>query len=198
MTLRIARVCALIIVPVTLSIPSFTLAQSLGTEAPQCEIKNFGRVSDSIFRGAQPRAKDYPVLAKMGVKTVIDLQREGDSKEQGLVEAAGMKFFRVPMSDTDYPKQEQIERALQLVSDTANQPVFVHCAGGRHRTGAVIAMYRMTHEGWDFDHVFAEMKQYDFNHGFGHGAIKDYVYDQYVQGSQVVSAGASPANSSNK
>lgn len=200
MTLRFARVCALFVFPITFLIPSFTLAQSSPADAsPQCRIKNFGRVNDFLYRGAQPGAKDYPVLAQMGVKTVIDLQREGDDKEQGLVEASGMKFYRIPMSDTDYPKQEQIDQALQLLSDSANQPVFVHCRGGRHRTGAVVAMYRMTYEGWDFDHVFAEMKQYDFSHGFGHGALKDYVYDRYGQlAAHVVGAGASPVNSSNK
>jgi tyrosine-protein phosphatase SIW14 len=194
MNLRFARVCAVVAIPVTLLVPALTLAES----PSECRIKNFGRVNDIMYRGAQPDKKDYPVLAHMGIKTVIDLQREGEDNEQGLVEAAGMRFYRIPMSDSDHPKHEQIEQFLKLVTDPENQPVFIHCHGGRHRTGATIAIYRMAYEGWDFDRAFAEMKQYEFTRGFGHGALKDCVYDHAQHIAQVTAASASPANNSHK
>ena len=56
---------------------------------------------------------------------------------------------------------------------------FVHCAGGRHRTGAMGAVYRYQNYNWSFDQVFAEMKQYDFYTSWGHGAFKDFVKDYY-------------------
>jgi protein tyrosine/serine phosphatase len=145
------------------------------------QIKNFGCINETFYRGAQPKEKDYADLAAMGVKTVIDLQREGSSTEQSLVEAQGMKFFRIPMSDKNQPSADQAELFLKIVNNPENQPIFVHCAGGRHRTGAMSAIYRITHDGWSADQAFEEMRHYDFEYGMGHGPLKAYVYNFYSQ-----------------
>jgi len=159
-----------------------TAAQSAQTRKnSNIQIKNFGCINENFYRGAQPKDKDYADLAAMGVKTVIDLQREGSSTEQSLVEAQGMKFFRIPMSDKNQPAGDQAELFLKIVNDPENQPVFVHCAGGRHRTGAMSAIYRITHDGWSADQAFEEMKHYDFEYGMGHGSLKTYVYSFYSQ-----------------
>jgi protein tyrosine/serine phosphatase len=150
-------------------------------KASKIQIKNFGCINESLYRGAQPKERDYADLAAMGVKTIIDLQRDGQASEQGLVEAQGMKFYRIGMSDKSEPSAEQAELFLKLVNDPANQPVFVHCAGGRHRTGAMSAIYRITHDGWSADQAYQEMKRYDFEYGMGHGSLKNYVYGYYSQ-----------------
>ena len=164
----------------TLMVGVFTLlavAQAAETPARQkVRIKNFGCINETFYRGAQPEKGDYEDLAAMGVKTIIDLQREGEAREQKMVEAAGMKFYRIPMSDNEPPAPEQVAEFLKLVNTPANQPVFVHCKGGRHRTGAMIAVYRMTHDQWAADRAWQEMKQFDFEHGYGHGALKEYVF----------------------
>lgn len=161
---------------VTLS--SSQAAQS-NRNSSRIRIKNFGCINETFYRGAQPKDEDYANLAAMGVKTVIDLQKSGDDREQGMVEAQGMKFYRIGMSDKSQPAATQAELFLKIVNDPANQPVFVHCAGGRHRTGAMSAIYRLTHDGWTADQAFNEMKRYDFEHGMGHGPLKHYVYDYY-------------------
>jgi protein tyrosine/serine phosphatase len=145
------------------------------------QIKNFGCVNEKLYRGAQPDQQDYEALAALGVKTVIDLQREGDAQEQGMVETRGMKFYRIGMSDKSQPSADQAELFLKIVNDPANQPVFIHCKGGRHRTGAMTAIYRITHDGWSADQAYQEMKQYDFEYGMGHGALKRYVYSFYSE-----------------
>jgi protein tyrosine/serine phosphatase len=157
-----------------------TVAQAAQQDASSnVKIKNFGCINEKFFRGAQPRSSDYKDLAALGVKTIIDLQQDGERSEQQMVEAAGMKFFRVGLSDKAWPTQEKAEEFLKIVNDPANQPVFIHCHGGRHRAGIMTAIYRMTHDGWDADRAYAEMKQYEFDSGFGHGSLKDYVYDYY-------------------
>lgn len=165
------------LIPVALaSGPNVALAQ---TKEPAVQIKNFGRVNDRIYRGAQPKDEHYQDLARLGVRTVIDLQRKGEDDEQELVESAGMKFVRIPISDTSEPPRDSIQEFLRIAADPANQPVFVHCRGGRHRTGAMVAIYRMLYEGWTAERAYEEMKQYDFKKGFGHGALKDVVFDYY-------------------
>lgn len=147
-------------------------------------IKNFGCINENFYRGAQPRDKDYSELAAAGVKTIIDLQQDGEGREQRLVEAAGMKFFRIGLSDSSWPSSEDAAKFLKIVNDPANQPVFIHCHGGRHRAGVMTAIYRLTHDGWDADRAYGEMKRYDFESGFGHSGLKDYVYDYYSRHSQ--------------
>ena len=144
-------------------------------------ISNFGCINEKFYRGAQPGRRDYQDLAAMGIKTIIDLQQDGERDEQQMVEAAGMKFYRVGLSDKAWPSPEKAEQFLKLVDDPANQPVFIHCHGGRHRAGIMTAIYRMHHDGWDAERAYAEMKQYGFEKGLGHGALKDYVYDYHAQ-----------------
>jgi protein tyrosine/serine phosphatase len=143
-------------------------------------ISNFGCINENFYRGAQPNRGDFSDLAAMGVKTIIDLQEDGERNEQQWVEASGMKFFRIGMSDSSWPSREKAQQFLKLVNDSANQPVFIHCHGGRHRAGIMTAIYRMTHDAWSADRAYAEMKQYGFEKGFGHGSLKDYVYDYYA------------------
>ncbi len=147
-------------------------------------IKNFGCINENFYRGAQPREKDYADLAAAGVKTVIDLQQDGEANEQQLVEGAGLKFYRIGLRDNSWPTPDKAEQFLKIVNDPANQPLFIHCHGGKHRAGVMTAIYRITHDGWSADRAYAEMKQYDFESGFGHGALKAYVYDYYAHNSQ--------------
>jgi len=138
-------------------------------------IDNFGIVNDHYYRGAQPTSADYPDLAALGVKTVIDLTREGRADEKGLVEAAGMKFMRIPLTTTEAPTGADVAQFLSLVTDPANQPVYVHCQGGRHRTGTMTAIYRMTQDGWTPARAYDEMKQYRFEGFPGHPELKKFV-----------------------
>src|SRR5262245_21616494 len=116
---------------------SVAVAGSASSSSDAISIDNFGRVSATYYRGAQPNGRDYANLATVGIKTVIDRQLDGDKGERQLVESAGMKFYRIPMTTHEPPTREQLAQFLQLVNDPANQPVYVHCAGGRHRTGVM-------------------------------------------------------------
>ena len=90
--------------------------------------------------------------------------------------AAGMKFVRIPMTTHVPPTTEQIDSFLRVVNDPANQPVYVHCADGKHRTGVMTAVYRMTQNGWTSDQAFKEMKSYKFGADFLHPEFKKFVF----------------------
>jgi protein tyrosine/serine phosphatase len=153
-------------------------------------IKNFGQMDERFYRGAQPKEKDYQALAALGIKTVIDLRDEPESYEKPAVEALGMRYVNIPMSDKNYPKDEQIESFLKLVNDQATGKFYVHCAGGRHRTGVMGAVYRFNNYHWNFDQVYSEMKTYDFYTRWGHGDMKKYVEDYW----QRIQANGFPAS----
>src|SRR5689334_14434214 len=183
--MRIHRFVSRSVIAAVITTSAFALllraeaAQRRGAEDPG--ISNFGCINESFYRGAQPGKGDYHKLSKMGVKAIIDLQQDGERDEQRLVEGAGMKFYRIGLSDKSWPSPDKAQEFLRIVSDPANQPVFIHCHGGRHRAGIMTAVYRMNHDGWDAERAYAEMKQYGFESGVGHGSLKDYVFDYYAQ-----------------
>ena len=154
-------------------------AAAANTTAPAApanvRIDNFGRVNDHYYRGAQPKGHDFADLAALGIKTVIDLAEEGDRAEEANAAKAGMKFVRIPMTTHETPGPQTIAKFLALVNDPASQPVYVHCMGGRHRTGVMTAIYRMTADAWTPVRAFSEMKQYKFGADFLHQEFKDFV-----------------------
>jgi len=143
------------------------------------EVKNFGKVNDHLFRGGQPDDTDYQTLASMGIKTIIDLREDAKFDSRELAEKAGLKYLTIPLNAKRPPTLIESNRFLSLVDDQENWPVYVHCAGGRHRTGVLVAVYRMERDGWNAERAFQEMKDYKFYSRFGHGGMKDYVYDYY-------------------
>ncbi len=158
------------------------MAPAEGTQtATGVTIKNFGRVSDAYYRGSQPTAEEFAQLKRLGVKTIIDLRKDSKREAPDWVRATGMQYFNIPLEASRAADEEQTAYFLSLVNNPANWPVYVHCKGGRHRTGALTAIYRITRDGWTADQAYEEMKQYDFNNGFfgGPGAQKRFVYSFY-------------------
>jgi len=113
-----------------------------------------------VYRGAQPTEEGFRNLAKLGIKTVVDL-RETDARsmaEEKTVTAAGMQYINVPMTGLTPPTREELARILPLLQDSSAGPVFVHCKRGADRTGAVIAVYRIEHDQWENGRALSEAK----------------------------------------
>ena len=125
-------------------------------------VPNFHQVNDSVYRGAQPTRQGLVSLAKLGVKTVIDLRGEGNRShsEEQAVKAAGMRYISLPMDGSRAPTADQISKVLALLSDRLGSPAFVHCRRGADRTGTVIACYRIMHDHWANQKALEEAKSY--------------------------------------
>ncbi|MDT7541252.1 MAG: tyrosine-protein phosphatase [Acidobacteriota bacterium] len=162
---------------------------------PNINIKNFGQMDARFFRGAQPKPEDYKDLAALGIHTVIDLRDDPTTYEKSAVESLGMNYVNIAVEDKHAPQEAQIAEFLKLANDPATGKFFVHCAGGRHRTGIMGAVYRFNFYGWNYDQAYAEMKQYDFYTSWGHGDQLKYVqsYWQGIQSGQTHVAVASTA-----
>ena len=113
-------------------------------------IHNFSRVDDHVYRGAQPTQEGLEYLAKIGVRTVLDLRESGERSraEERAVTAAGMRYLNVPMTGLTPPTEAQISKILQLLENDSSGAVFVHCRRGSDRTGAVVAAYRIHRDHW--------------------------------------------------
>jgi len=176
---------------VIFALSGLTFGKSKTVKNTTVKIKNFGQMDDRFFRGARPKDEDYAALAALGVKTIIDLTDNSKEYEQPAVERAGLRYINIPMVDKSYPSMDQVNAFLKVADDPATGKFYVHCAGGRHRTGVMGAVYRFTHDKWTLDQVIAEMEQYEFNSGVGHGKQKDFVKDYWKQFQGSVAATAS-------
>ena len=165
------------VIALVLASTASVFSQEAEKATTKVTIKNFGQMDERFFRGAQPKADEYAELAALGIKTVIDLREDVESYSKTQAEAAGLRYVNIPMIAKKYPESSQVEQFIKLVDDPSTGKFYVHCAGGRHRTGAMGAVYRFNHYNWNFDQVYAEMKKYDFYTRWGHGDFKKFVQD---------------------
>lgn len=170
--------------------PDVTRPTTSVIDLSNIHIGNFGRVAATYFRGGQPKGRDYADLASLGVKTLINLTSDdADTHESLMAKKAGLGYFQIPMTTHEPPSAAQLAEFFRIVNDPANQPVYVHCVGGRHRTGVMTAIYRMTHDGWTPDQAFNEMKHYKFGADFLHPEFKSFVYSYSAQLARAVTSG---------
>ena len=128
---------------------ALSFAKGKESSFPNIKISNFGQMDENFYRGARPKAEDFKNLAALGIKTVIDLTDNSREREQPAVEAAGMRYVNIPIVDKSYPSMEQANEFLKVVNDPATGKFYLHCAGGRHRTGVMGAVYRFNHDNWN-------------------------------------------------
>jgi tyrosine-protein phosphatase SIW14 len=144
-------------------------------------LPNFQQVNPNLYRGAQPPPGGLKILADKGIKTIINLRGASDETraEEQQAKALGIKFFNLQFPPLSKPDFTQVDQALALINDPANQPVFVHCKHGEDRTGTVIACYRMTHDNWDDEQAITEAKK--FGMSFVQVSMKRFIHKFYEQ-----------------
>lgn len=160
------------------------LRSAYGQRLQLAGLRNGGKISESLFRGAQPQSDGLQALKKLGVTTIVDLRGEDRSKlewERHQAEALGMRFVSIPVSGWGPPSNEQVLQFLSLFEESAKdektkEKVYVHCRFGEDRTGVFVATYRMALEGWPAQQAMNEMYFFGFN-GFWHPSMKNFIRD---------------------
>lgn len=132
-------------------------------------LPNLHRVSDGLYRGAQPTAEGFRRLKAMGVKTVINLRYFNNDRDR--IAGTDLANEEIPMNAWRV-EDEDVVRFLQLVADRNRAPFFVHCHHGADRSGMLFGVYRLVIQGWTKDEAIAEM----IPGGFGfHGVWQNLV-----------------------
>ena len=158
---------------------AFVASASPAQTPSHTELPNFFKVSERLYRGGQPRTGGVKKLAEIGIKTIINLRGtdEMTRAEEAEAKAAGLVYFNIPMPGLSRPTHEQISRVMEIVGNQDSGPVFIHCKRGSDRTGTVVAIYRISRDGWTADKALTEAKRFGLSWmEFG---MKDYVSDYY-------------------
>jgi protein tyrosine/serine phosphatase len=124
-------------------------------------ILNFGKVDEALYRGAQPDPAGMTNLARLGIRTIINLRMPGDvwTPEETTAKSVGILYTNIPLAGVGRPSDTQIRQALEAIRN-APGPVFVHCQHGCDRTGTVVACYRIEKAGWSSDAALTEAVRY--------------------------------------
>ena len=153
------------------SLPAFAEKISLNG------VRNAGKISDQLFRGAQPALSSLPQLKALGITTIVDLRLESPQTredERQRAESLGLRFVHIPVGGFSNPSSAQLAQFFSLLRENPQQKILVHCEFGKDRTGVFIAAYRIAFQQWSAEKALAEMHAYGF-HGHWHANMADFV-----------------------
>jgi tyrosine-protein phosphatase SIW14 len=161
------------------TVVAFVVSPIRTQEVRHRELPNFHKVSQEVYRGAQPKSGGLELLKQLGIKTVVNLRdndRRAKQEELG-AHKAGLQYYNFPFARWGRPQDKEVKQVLSIINNPAHQPVFVHCRDGADRTGLVIAAYRITHDGWTGKQATAEAKRYGLKPW--QLRMRDYISDFY-------------------
>ena len=126
-------------------------------------LPNLHKVTDNLYRSAQPSAEGMRNAEKLGIKTVLSLR--GLHSDEDLAQGTDLKLTRIKIN-TWAMDEDNILEGLRIILQ-ADGPVLVHCQHGADRTGTLMAAYRMVVQGWPRDAAIKEMLE----GGYGYHAV---------------------------
>lgn len=167
---RVSRLLAFLFVGLAFAI-TYNAANGRGLPATN-GIVNFGKISDVLYRGAQPDEIGVTNLARLGIKTIINLRMSDDiwRPEEAQARSCGILYTNVPFKGLGRPTDQQVQTVLGMI-DSLPGPVFIHCQRGCDRTGTIVACYRIRHDHWSLDTALKEANHYGlslFERGMKH------------------------------
>ncbi|HEU4710552.1 MAG TPA: tyrosine-protein phosphatase [Pyrinomonadaceae bacterium] len=138
-----------------LSMPVF--AQNANADLPP----RFQQVNERLYRSGQPREGSLSRLSELGINTIINLRgtSERTKAEEAAARALGLNYFNVALPNWGRPQDARVDRVLQIIAAPESGRVLVHCKDGVDRTGMIVALHRMMHEGWTKEQALAEAER---------------------------------------
>lgn len=144
--------------------------------------KRFGEVTPSVFRSGQ--MSEHVVgatLERKGIRRIVDLTEPdylppGKVREYEVAKERQIDVLCFPLvgDGTGNVSVYTDAVAALIEADRSGEPTLVHCAAGTHRTGGVVAAFRMLYQGWTPEAALAEAERYDWH------AVKDAEMAQYL------------------
>jgi protein-tyrosine phosphatase len=103
--------------------------------------------------------KDYERMSDLGVTSVLDLRGEKADDREAL-DARGIHYKRVPVTDFEAPSEEQLREAVAWMRAevASGRRVYVHCAAGIGRSSTVVTAFLMEEYGWSRERAWAHVE----------------------------------------
>lgn len=122
-------------------------------------VPNLHKVSDLLYRCAQPTEAGFKELEKLGIRTVVNLRSE--HSDRNMLAGTKLKYYEIPSKATQV-KEADLLKFLQIVTNPEEGPYAVHCHHGADRAGLFVAVYRIVVQGWPREEAIREMQKGGF------------------------------------
>lgn len=137
--------------------------------------RRYHELDHRVSRSGIPLARQIHAMASGGVHTLIDLTRRPRPTIERACLRAGVRYCKVPLSDTDAVPSESLARVLEILDQGI--PIHLHCWSGRHRVGVICAGWRLA-RGWPHQQAHDEMMRL----GFGPIDARPQLYESVFGG----------------
>ena len=123
---------------------------------------NFKEISENkVYKsGVIPPKKIASYIQDYHIKSVIDLRfphttdkvnnpeipQELTAEKEAVENLEGVTYFN--LGTDQVPTQETVDKFLDIMDDSSNYPVLLHCYHGVGRAQLFSAIYRIEYEGW--------------------------------------------------
>lgn len=141
-------------------------------------VPNLHKVSDNLYRSAQPTAQGMKNLKQMGIETIVNLRSFHSDRDE--IGNTGFAYEHIYMKAW-HPERKEAVRFLQIVANPRRTPVLVHCLHGADRTGTMCALYRIAIQGWTKAEAIREMTEGGFNYHTVFGNLPEWIQELDVE-----------------
>lgn len=128
-----------------------------------------------LYRSGQLTSEQLrEAISTYGIKTIVNFQVQSQNvtEETAIAKETGIAFQNLPMPGDGFGEESQFQALLKIMDDPERLPVLIHCARGTCRTGAGVAVYRFSKDGWAIEDVSAEMERQAYPSGW----LTGYIY----------------------
>ncbi len=141
-------------------------------------VRNLHKVSEELYRGAQPSGEGMRQLKKLGIKTVVNLR--SFHSDRGEIGDTGLSYEHIYMK-TGHAEDKEVVRFLKITTDPNRTPAFVHCQRGADRTGTMCAIYRVAVQDWRKDEAIEEMTKGGYGFYSGWQNLINYIRELDIE-----------------
>lgn len=120
---------------------------------------NLYAIENNLFRSRQLLAKDYTLLKKLGIKSIVNLRFFNRNEDEEVFEGKGFEIINIPMITWNIKPKEVAVALWEIEKRKKRGAVLVHCYHGADRTGVVSAMYRVIYQGWTMEEGKKELME---------------------------------------
>ena len=144
---------------------------------------NRHRLTDKLWRSAQPAPHQLAWFAKQGIRTIINLRggREHGSwpLQREACERLGLTLVEFKARSRGAPERETILKAKDFFDGIA-YPALIHCKSGADRAGLVAALYLIVHEGRPVREALSQLSLRYGHFRFAKTGILDAFFERYL------------------
>ncbi len=143
---------------------------------------NKHRVSDRLWRSAQPAPHQIARLKAEGVRTIVNLRggREHGSwqLQKEICGRLGLNLAEFIVRSRGAPDRDAILKAKDFF-DRIEYPAILHCKSGADRAGFVAALYLIVHEGRPVEEALRQLSLRYGHFRFSKTGILDAFFERY-------------------